>query len=204
MSKKLILGITGGIGSGKSYVAAWFNANGVPVFDCDSEAKLLTCTHPGIRTDLEQLVGKEVYEGNNLQKKVLADYLFASPEHTQAVNAVIHPRVAEAFAHWVVMHEDCRLLAMESAILFESGFNGLVHRVLLVTAPITLRIERVMKRDGVSRAEVERRMRAQINEEEKRRKAHFVIENDGSRQIENELRELTDTLLEEKTLPDNL
>lgn len=178
----LKIGITGGIGSGKSFVSKLFIERGVPVFDTDTVAKELTNTDDVIRTGLVALLGSDVYIGEHLNKRLLADYLFASPDNARQVNAIIHPRVYEAFREWeaACVVQGQTVVAMESAILYESGFHRFVDKVVVVTAPLEVRIRRVMLRDGVLREEVERRIRAQQSDEDKIARADFVILNDGN------------------------
>ena len=173
-----MLGITGGIGSGKSYVSSLLRVNlNVPVYDCDTEAKRLMNEDKGIQQQLMKLVGAHVYTDGKLQKKVLADYLFADQQHAQSVNAIVHPAVRADFGKWI-KRQNTDVVAIESAILYESGFDTLVDKVLFVDAPMELRIQRVMQRDGSSRQQVEARIGMQRSEEQ-RKKADFVIENEG-------------------------
>ena len=174
----VVLGITGGIGSGKSYVSSLLRVNlNVPVYDCDTEAKRLMNEDKGIQQQLMKLVGAHVYTDGKLQKKVLADYLFADQQHAQSVNAIVHPAVRADFGKWI-KRQNTDVVAIESAILYESGFDTLVDKVLFVDAPMELRIQRVMQRDGSSRQQVEARIGMQRSEEQ-RKKADFVIENEG-------------------------
>lgn len=148
------IGITGGIGSGKSYVSDILRREfGIPVYDCDKEAKRLTATDPDIRRRLIRLVGPEVFNGQELNKKLLADYLFANPENARKVNAIIHPAVQEDFKLWAGRQQK-PITALESAILFESGFNGLVDKVILVDAPEDVRLKRAMLRDTATEAQI--------------------------------------------------
>lgn len=180
------LGITGGIGSGKSYVSQLLSSQfGIPVYDCDREAKRLTATDSGIREALQELVGKDVYtEDGALDKTVLAQYLFASADHATLVNAIIHPVVRMDFRSWC-QQQQSEVVAMESAILYESGFDSEVDKVLLVDAPLETRIQRAMRRDGSSREQVVSRIALQDGSLA-REKAEFLLQNDG-RPINDEL-----------------
>ena len=175
------LGITGGIGSGKSYVSHKLEQRGVPVFDCDSRAKQLTVVHPTIRKELIELLGQEVYSGETLNKPLLASYLFASAENASRVNAIIHPCVRTAFRQWVQEQSELGIqtVAMESAILYESGFQDEVDFVMAVHAPLDVRCQRVVLRDNTTIEAVEKRIAAQMSDEQKSQLADFVIENDG-------------------------
>lgn len=173
------LGITGGIGSGKSYVAQMLQARwDVPVYDCDSEAKRLTAESDDIRTALTQLVGDHLWQQGQMQKPVLAAYLFASPEHAAQVNAIIHPAVRRDFLRWADAHSRSPVVAIESAILCESGFHTLVDSILLVDAPLEMRLQRAMLRDGASRQQVMARM-ARQDSAQARQLARFTVINDG-------------------------
>lgn len=175
------LGITGGIGSGKSMVSQLFRVMGIPVYDSDKESKRLTITNEGIRTHLTELVGKDVYaDDGSLNKSVLASWLFSSEEHTLKVNSIIHPVVKEDFLSWVKKQENAgyKACGIESAILIEAGFLDVVEKVVLVTAPLETRIERTMQRDHAARKSVLNRMARQMKEEEKMEKADFVISNE--------------------------
>ncbi len=172
----VILGITGGIGSGKSYISSLLHKQmNVPVYDCDTEAKRLICEDDTIRQKLTELAGASVYRNGELQKNVLADYLFASQQHVQQVNAIVHPAVRKDIGKWV-KQQDSPVVAVESAILYESGFDTLVDKVLFVNAPLELRIQRSMKRDGSTREQVEARIGMQQSEQQQK-KADFVIDN---------------------------
>lgn len=173
------LGITGGIGSGKSYVAQMLQARwDVPVYDCDNEAKRLTAESDDIRTALTQLVGDHLWQQGQMQKPVLAAYLFASPEHAAQVNAIIHPAVRRDFLCWADAHSRFPVVAIESAILCESGFHTLVDSILLVDAPLEVRLQRAMLRDGASRQQVMARM-ARQDFAQARQLARFTVINDG-------------------------
>lgn len=176
------LGITGGIGSGKSYVAHLLEEKGISVYDTDREAKRLTLVHPWIREALSALLGKEVYQADGtLNKPLVASYLFSSPEHAGQINEIIHPCVYEDFQSWANRQAEAgaEVVLMESAILFESGFNKAVDYVVMVYAPLELRIKRAIQRDSASETQIRARIAAQMDEEEKKQRADYVIYNDG-------------------------
>ena len=171
MTKRL--GITGGIGSGKSHVARLLTEQyGGPVYDTDSRAKALMATSTTIREGLTALLG-EGYD-----KKTIADFLFASPENAAKVNAIVHPAVKDDYLRWVA-EQTADVVAVESAILIEAGFDTLVDCVVVVTAPREIRIQRAMRRDGSTRADVERRMALQMSDEERALHADVLVVNDG-------------------------
>lgn len=179
-----VLGITGGIGSGKSVVSHILSIMGIPVYDCDREAKRLNETDPFIRKRLIELIGEQVYASEGrLNKSVLASYLFTSSENAARVNAIIHPRVKEHFLHWRESQKHVQWVGLESAILYESGFNEVADKILAVVAPKELRISRAIRRDKTSREAVCARMLQQLSEEELRLKAQFLLENDGQNSL---------------------
>ena len=174
------LGITGGIGSGKSYVSAILQKEfGIPVYDCDKEAKRLTATDKEIRQQLIELVGAEVFKDETLNKTLLADYLFSDVENASKVNAIIHPAVLKDFKFWASKQQNHELVALESAILFESGFNAFVDKILFIDAPEDVRLQRAMLRDGASEEQIKARMKMQ-QPELHRLQSDFVIDNSSS------------------------
>ena len=184
------LGITGGIGSGKSFVSRCLKEGlSGQVYDTDREAKRLMLEHEGIRADLIALLGEEVYTAAGLNKPLLAAYIFSSPENAQKVNAIVHPRVKEDFRNWAFRQEQAggQLVGVESAILFESGFDREVDKTLTVSAPLELRITRVMERDRVGREQVLERITAQISDEERNRLSDFSVENAETSDIHAQL-----------------
>ncbi|MBQ5938234.1 MAG: dephospho-CoA kinase [Bacteroidaceae bacterium] len=171
------LGITGGIGGGKSYVSTLLQQQfGIPVYDCDAEAKRLTATNEEIRQKLIALVGPEVFENGELNKPLLAEYLFADVENASQVNAIIHPVVLEDFVKWSSAKGNQELVGLESAILYESGFNEKVDYVLFVDAPKEVRLHRATLRDSASEEQIEARMKMQ-QPEIHRLQANFIIDN---------------------------
>ena len=188
------IAITGGIGSGKSYVSDLLEKRGIPIYNADNESKRLTVTDVNIREGLIELLGEEVYQEGMLNKPILASYLFASPENAAKVNGIIHPRVKADFLQWVDEHRHVGVVGLESAILYESGFDDVVDAVVMVYAPKSLRLQRAMKRDQASEAQVRARIPAQMDDEEKRRRADFVVMNDGSISLEEQLDVLVEHL----------
>lgn len=173
MTRQLIA-ITGGIGSGKSYVCQLLEKHGIKVYDCDAAAKRLMRTSATLRQQLRQLVGPQVYRGCILQKRVLAEFLLASEANKQAVNEIVHPAVARDF-----IESDYQWL--ESAILFDSGFHRRVpfSFVVCVSAPEAVRVQRIMARDGISEAKALEWIHRQMPQEQVEGLSNFVIHNDG-------------------------
>lgn len=183
------IGITGGIGSGKSVVATLLRLYGIPVYIADEESKRLTNSSPVIRRALVDLVGEAVYDADGkLDKPRLANFIFGQPEHLARVNAIIHPEVNRDFLDWSERQEKA-FCAIESAILFESGFDRIADVKLMVLAPLEIRLERAIARDHASREALERRIKSQMADEEKASRSDFVIHNDGRQalipQVEN-------------------
>lgn len=176
------IGITGGIGSGKSVVASLLNLHNIPVYIADMESKKLTATSEVIRTQLIALLGSEVYTPKGLNKKYLAEQIFSDPETLKRVNAIIHPEVNRHFLAWCTQQNQ-PVIATESAILFESGFDALVDIRLMVYAPLKIRIERAMKREHAGREEIERRINNQMDDETKKERSDYVIYNDNCQAI---------------------
>ena len=178
MTRQLIA-ITGGIGSGKSYVCQLLEKHGIKVYDCDAAAKRLMRTSATLRQQLRQLVGPQVYRGCILQKRVLAEFLLASEANKQAVNEIVHPAVALDF-----IESDYQWL--ESAILFDSGFHRRVpfSFVVCVSAPEAVRVRRIMARDGISEAKALEWIHRQMPQEQVEVQSDFVIVNDGVAPLE--------------------
>ena len=176
------IGITGGIGSGKTIVSSLFRLFGVPVYIADEESKRLTVSSPFIRKRLTDLLGEEVYAGHELNKKYLASRIFGDSCILKDVNAIIHPEVNRDFMEWCE-RQQVSVVATESAILFESGFDALVDIRLMVHAPLEVRIQRAMNREHALREEVERRIRNQMPDELKKEKSDYVIYNDDKKAL---------------------
>jgi dephospho-CoA kinase len=171
-----IIGLTGGIGSGKTTVAQLFSELGVPIYIADTEAKKLMDSSTVIRRKLVALLGEDAYSGTKLNRKFVADKIFNDKFLLDAVNAVIHPKVAAHFKKWV-SKQKATYVIKEAAILFENGSYKDCDMVILVTAPKQMRINRVMARDNTSKAEIEQRMNNQWSDEKKLKLADIIIEN---------------------------
>lgn len=190
-----IIGMTGGIGCGKSYVSAKMQLRGIPVYDSDSRAKLLTATDPALKEALTELVGPTLYcpcGCGVMQKEVLSKFIFGNPENMAKVNAIIHPRVKEDFRQWADAHKGKEFCVLESAILFESGFDKEVDFTVCTDAPLALRIKRCVKRDNTTEQAVVARINSQMDQEEKCRLADFVIVNDDVQALEPQIDALID------------
>ena len=176
------IGITGGIGSGKSVVASLFQLLGVPVYIADEESKRLTNQSMTIRRQLIAHYGEAIYTAEGLNKPLLAAKIFQDPAQRRIVNGIIHPEVKHHFEAWAAQQET-PLCAIESAILFESGFDQVVDTHLMVYAPKALRIERATARDAASREAIQQRIESQMADEAKRELADHLIYNDNQQPL---------------------
>ena len=173
------VGVTGGIGSGKSLVCKIFRCLNVPVFSADDEAKVLLETDPEIRLILTGFFGEELYLSGKLNKQMLAGYVFSDRKNMDKVNKAVHPAVFERFTEWLTCQTKAAYVIMEAAILFETGADRFLDKVINITAPEEIRIKRVCKRDGVSKEKVIERMNNQLTEKERKKKADINLVNDG-------------------------
>lgn len=177
-NKPLKVGVTGGIGSGKSMVCNIFKTLRVPVFNADTEAKKLMNNDQNIKHALIALLGKNIYtDQGTLDKKGMADIIFNDKEILQKINQIIHPAVRKQFGVWY-QNQNTDYIVQEAAILFESGAYQLMDINILIKAPEELRIKRVMERDGVLENQVIARMANQWNDEKKEKLADFIVYND--------------------------
>lgn len=198
--RPLKVGITGGIGSGKSGVSELLRIAGIPVYDCDSEARKLMNTSPSLREALTTLAGEDVYAsdsqaadaqtGKVLNRRYLADFMFGHPERVNAVNALVHPAVREDFCAWAERQEGADVVGVESAILFEAGMREDVDVTVLVFTPRAERIQRAMARDGATEESVRARLASQMPDVEKIPLVDFIIRNAEADAITPQVMEL--------------
>ncbi len=177
----LIIGLTGGIGSGKSTVATIFSKLNVPIYDSDTRAKTLLNTNQELITKVKDLFGKDIYDqDNHIKREELAKLVFNNATKLQQLNAIVHPAVKEDTKIWQELHKDNKYVIKESAILFETGIYKDMYKNILVIAPLELRIQRVMHRDNATKEQVEARINKQMRDEEKMNLADYIIINDES------------------------
>ena len=175
----LSLGITGGIGSGKSYVSHIFTALGIPVYEADSQARSLYERNNKLRLALIALLGSEIYRDGVLQKEVVAGKIFSNQALLKNVNQLVHPAVMIDFSHWAA-EQATPYVIMESAIILETPFASAVDKMLTVSAPMELRLERLCRRDAASSIEdAQKRMERQWSDAMREEKADFVVRSDG-------------------------
>ncbi len=170
------VGITGGIGSGKSTLCALLAARGVAVYDTDLEARRLMEHDAEVVAGVQRAFGDDIYRDGRLDRKRLAAEVFAHPERLQLLNALVHPAVKADFDRWCGERRD-DYVVLESAILFESGLDAQVDRTVAVVAPLEVRIERTCRRDGADPEAVKRRVAAQMSDDDLAEKADIVVVN---------------------------
>lgn len=174
------IAVTGGIGSGKSYVCRLLEKRGCSIYDCDNAAKRIISSSVEIQSKLKNVVGENLYTGKTLNKAVLSQFLLASDANTKIINNIIHPAVADDFI-------ESKMSWMECAILFSSGFDKLVDKVVCVTAPLEVRLERIINRDGISKEKALEWINKQMPQEEVIAHSDFVIINDGIRNLDEQV-----------------
>lgn len=174
----MVVGITGGIGSGKSTVVKFFvEFKNIAIYLADDEAKKLMNTSPIIKEKLITEFTSEVYKDGELNRPFLAGIVFSDKQKLQKLNAIVHPEVYKHLQEFIQTNKDKDYILYENAILFENKSDAFCDKIVTVIAPKEVRIERVMKRDGVTREEVEKRMNNQWEEIKKTLQSHYVIEN---------------------------
>jgi len=188
------LGVTGGIGSGKTTVCRIFRVLGVPVFVADVAARQIMNRDPAIRKEINAIAGKDLYSTDELDRKELARLIFNRPELLRRVNAVVHPAVLRMFDEWAAKSE-APYVIMEAAILFEARADTLVDRVASISAPVEERIARVMGRNDLSREEVMERINNQMEDEEREEQSYYVINNADNEMIIPEILKIHNDML---------
>lgn len=187
---KILVGVTGGIGSGKSYLCNILREVGFPVFDTDTAARNEMLENTELRTRLQKLVSPDVFKADgSLNKPVIRKFLHASPENAARFDAEVHPCVRKSWCCWA-KKQASRIVFMECALLYEAEFDNEVAYTVLVTAPEDLRVERVMKRDGISAQTVRKWISMQLDEKQKMLRADYIIYNNGEADMQGEVRKL--------------
>lgn len=175
------IGITGGIGSGKTTVCNIFETLGIPVYYADDRAKWLMMNDSALVTGIKNLFGEAAYQENGaLNRQYIAQIAFNDPQKLEELNALVHPAVFRDYEDWHQSHTEVPYTLKEAALIYETGSDKELDKVIVVTAPTELRIKRVMERDGLTREAIEARIQRQMSEEEKAQRADFVINNDMS------------------------
>ncbi|WP_413512509.1 dephospho-CoA kinase [Myroides odoratus] len=183
----IIVGLTGGIGSGKTTVAKLFEKHGIPIYIADDKARLLM-DQPEVIEAVQQIFATSVInEYGKLDRTKIKQLVFEDKEQLEKLNQVVHPRVKKDFDQWVEQHKESPIVIKESAILFENGLDKACDLVLLVVAPEEVRINRVMMRDGVSKEQVRKIIDNQMKDEEKAKRSQYIIENNNNKSLESNI-----------------
>ncbi len=189
-----IVGLTGGMGSGKTTVANFFKELGVPIYIADDAGKTLMNTNPEVKAKISSLFGEQAYKDGNLERKYISDQVFNSPEKLQQLNQIVHPAVGLDFLKWK-NKQDSSYVIYEAAILFETGGYKKCDLVVLVTTPLEVRIKRLQTRDNSSLEEIEARIKHQWSDEEKRKLSDFEIINKNLALTKEQVRNLHEILI---------
>lgn len=195
----LKVGLTGGIGSGKTTVAKIFQILGIPVFDADSNAKMLMNSDNTIRKELIQVFGENVFHAQGLNKKYLADIVFNDETKLNLLNSIVHPHTIKASDEWAKQQQS-KYVIKEAALLFESGSYKELDCIIAVVSPKDIRIKRVTKRDNVTEKEVEMRIAKQQDEVLTQQLSHYIINNDDEHLVIPQVLELHQILLDKARL----
>lgn len=194
------IGITGGIGSGKSTVCKVFETFGIPIFYADTVAKEIMVSDPILIAGIKNAFGTKSYNSEGkLNNQHIAGIVFNNSTELAKLNKLVHPAVFRAFDEWLAgVPEYTRYIIKEAALLFESGSYKMCDKSILVTAPLEVKLQRVMERDGTSEAQVQARMDKQMSDEEKVKMADFLIKNDESQSVILQVMELHHQILNTK------
>jgi dephospho-CoA kinase len=188
-----IIGLTGGIGSGKTTIANYFHAFGIPIYIADDEAKKLMDSYE-LKNAVQNTFGKAIMENGIMSREKLAKIVFDNHEDLEKLNAIVHPAVKSHFKKWLSQHKAAAYIIYEAAILFESGSFKNCDYIVTVTAPIETRIERVIKRDNSSREKILKRMDAQWTDTQRISKSDFIIQNLNTEEAKQEIKKILNFL----------
>lgn len=189
----LKVGLTGGIGSGKTTVSEVFHSLGIPVYNSDKRAKYLMENDPSLRVAIIQYFGEESYRSEGLNRLYLSEQVFSDKSKLQKLNSIVHPVVGNDFAVWC-KNQSAPFVLKEAAILIESGAYKGLDKIIVVTASENVRMERVMERDGVKASEVRDRINNQMTDSERLQYADFIIDNDGIQMLISQVKEVFNKL----------
>ena len=191
-----VIGLTGGIGSGKTTVGRMFQELGVPVYDSDKEAKFLMQNSQEIKDGLVALFGKEAVVGDKVDRAFIANKVFTDKDLLQQLNSLVHPVVRDHFLLWK-REQKYPYIIQEAAIIFENGSYPNYDKIILVTAPKEIRLKRVMLRDGSTRKKIQDRMENQWTDHQKRKLSHFVIKNTDLEKTKIKVEQIHSTILKD-------
>ena len=192
----LRIGLTGGIGSGKSTVARIFSVLGIPVYDSDSASKRLMAEDEELKKKIIENFGEDSYSNGSLNRKYLSEQVFRDPKKTDLLNSIVHPATIKDAEEWM-KKQNAPYIIKEAALIFESGSNKFLDKVIGVSSPVALRMERTMKRSNINAQQVKDRMALQMDEEEKLRLCDYVIINDEQQMLIPQVLELHQKFLQE-------
>lgn len=180
----LKVGITGGIGSGKTLICKVFAHLGVPQYSSDTEARNIVNRNAHVKESIKTVFGKDVYDQDgNLDRKKIAGFVFNDKEKLEKLNSIVHPEVQTHFQNWLSLHKEQKYVLKEAAILIESGAYKELDFIITVVSPLELKIKRIMKRDGISREAILKVMENQMSDSEKIKLSDFVIVNDEKKLV---------------------
>lgn len=188
------IGLTGGIGVGKTTISKIFKQLGVPIYNSDDRAKFLMNHSETIKTKLKELIGNEAYLNNELNRAFIAKKVFGNKDLLDKLNQIVHPAVSLDFNNWVAK-QSSKYVLKEAAIIYEQHLDEVLDAVIVVTAPEELRIERVMMRDNISREEVLARISKQMPQAEKDNKADYLIFNDENHRIIDQVKSVHEKII---------
>lgn len=191
----LKVGITGGIGSGKSTVSSVFEHLGVPIYNADNRAKWIVQHDTSLRQQIINAFGPESYADGSYNAPYIASLVFQNPDQLALLNSLVHPAVAKDYEQFCKQHEKQAYTLKEAAILFETGTYKSLDFTIMVYAPQSMRIERVMQRDGLEKEPILRRIESQMRDEEKLQYANHIIYNDQTRHIIYQVLEIHQILM---------
>ncbi len=177
------IGITGGIGCGKTTASKVFSLLGVPIYNADERSKTILDSSSVVIEKVKQKFGDDIYESKGINRKKLAAIVFANPELLNELNQIVHPAVFDDFDNWCLLHENEPYILKEAALIFETILHQKLDKIIVITASEELRLSRVMQRDGSTQEEVRKRIQNQMSEKEKIERADFVIHNDEQQLI---------------------
>ena len=192
------LGVTGGIGSGKTHVCSIISAMGYPIFNADLESRRIVDINQKVIASIKNLFGDDIYINNLLDRKKVAEIVFTDTEKLEKLNSIVHPAVVDFFNEWVLQYKSRSLVVKEAAILFESGAYKGVDKIISVIAPTELRVQRLMNRDGLSRETILNRINIQLPQEELIKRSNYIIENDGLKLILPQIVRVINDIVKEK------
>ncbi|MBQ9100077.1 MAG: dephospho-CoA kinase [Paludibacteraceae bacterium] len=187
------IGITGGMGAGKSVISEMMRCLGIPVYDADIASKKILNSNTKVKTQLIELLGEEIFSNGQLNRPLMAQLIFNNNELLLKTNAIIHPAVFEDFIAWSEA-QNKEVVACETAILFESGMVSYFDSILMVSAPLEIRIERCIKRNNFTREQVLERIAKQMDESKKTELSDFVIDNDNRKALYPQLKNFLNNL----------